>query len=240
MDKFGYSADAVSNGKEVISALRVNDYDLVLMDVQMPEMDGFEATKLIRDPASGVKNNSVPIIAMTAHAMEGDRHKCLKAGMDDYISKPLDPQKMLNKIRIWTAKGDIDDTDQDSMRKDVPGKRESEPPIYYNEALQKAMGDKEFLLELLDYFMESSEDTLRSLDKNMKGGDIEAFTMEAHSLKGAAANLSAHKIATLARTLESMGRTGKIKEADERLQELYVEFGDLKNYCNNLDQFSSP
>jgi len=89
LEKLGYRADAVANGQEAVNALEKIPYDLVLMDVQMPEMDGFEATGVIRDPASRVRNHDIPVIAMTAHAMKGDRERCIEAGMDDYVSKPV-------------------------------------------------------------------------------------------------------------------------------------------------------
>ena len=94
LEKSGYRADAVSNGKEAVKALEKDAYNLVLMDVQMPEMDGYEATGVIRDPESKVRNHDVPIIAMTAHAMKGDRERCLEAGMNDYISKPIQVQNL--------------------------------------------------------------------------------------------------------------------------------------------------
>jgi PAS domain S-box-containing protein len=97
-EKFGYRADAVANGEEALKALELIPYTLVFMDIQMPVMDGFEATKVIRDPQSQVLNHQVPIIAMTAHAMKGDREACLEAGMDDYISKPIQPQELHERI----------------------------------------------------------------------------------------------------------------------------------------------
>jgi signal transduction histidine kinase/ActR/RegA family two-component response regulator len=96
--KIGYRADAVANGKEAIKALEILPYDIVLMDVQMPEMDGLEATRVIRSEYSNVRTHDLPIIAMTAHAMKGDRDRCIEAGMNDYISKPIDPQKLVETI----------------------------------------------------------------------------------------------------------------------------------------------
>ena len=94
LKKFGFDAEAVGNGKKAVEALRESQYDVVLMDIEMPEMDGFEATAMIRDPASGVLNNNITIIAMTAHAMTGDREKCIESGMNEYISKPIQPTEL--------------------------------------------------------------------------------------------------------------------------------------------------
>jgi len=113
LEKFGYrGADAVVNGKEAIEALERIPYDLVLMDVQMPEMDGFEATGIIRDPESKVCNHDVPVIAMTAHAMKGDRERCIEAGMDDYVTKPVEPQKFLDAIERQIQALAPDETEQ--------------------------------------------------------------------------------------------------------------------------------
>jgi two-component system sensor histidine kinase/response regulator len=107
IEKAGFQADIAANGIEALKALESFRYDIVLMDVQMPEMDGFEATKRIRDPESGVLNNDIPIIAMTAHAMHGDRELCLAAGMNDYTSKPILPQELFDKIeKFISTKGE--------------------------------------------------------------------------------------------------------------------------------------
>jgi signal transduction histidine kinase/CheY-like chemotaxis protein/HAMP domain-containing protein len=103
--KLGYRADIATNGKEAIEYLKKMDYDLVLMDCQMPEMDGYEATQRIRDENSTVRNHKVPIIAMTANAMKGDREKCLKVGMDDYISKPIKIEKLADTIEHYIHNG---------------------------------------------------------------------------------------------------------------------------------------
>jgi CheY-like chemotaxis protein len=103
--KLGYHADIVTNGKEAIEYLEKMDYDLVLMDCQMPEMDGYEATQRIRDENSIVRDHNVPIIAMTANAMKGDREKCLEVGMDDYVSKPINIKNLTDKIEFYLHSG---------------------------------------------------------------------------------------------------------------------------------------
>ena len=104
LKKLGLRADAVANGEETLKALETIPYDLVIMDVQMPEMDGFEASRHIRNRQSAVLNHQIPIIAMTANAMQGDRDKCLEAGMDDYVSKPVSPQSLAEVLRKWLPK----------------------------------------------------------------------------------------------------------------------------------------
>ncbi len=101
--KSGYEVEVVNDGAEAVQALMVRSYDLVLMDVQMPNMDGLEATRRIRDPQSRVLNSQIPIIALTAHAMKGDEENCVASGMNDYLAKPIDPKGLLEKIQYWTS-----------------------------------------------------------------------------------------------------------------------------------------
>jgi CheY-like chemotaxis protein len=101
LSKLGCKADVVANGLEAVRALELINYDLVLMDCQMPEMGGFEATAVIRDPESKVLNHKVPVIAMTANAMKGDREQCIEAGMDDYLSKPAKKDELAGILEKW-------------------------------------------------------------------------------------------------------------------------------------------
>ena len=103
LKKIGLRTDVVGNGAEAVKALETIPYDLVLMDCQMPEMDGFKATLQIRNPCSKVCNHQIPIIAMTANAMQGDREKCLQVGMDDYITKPIDPKTLAETLDKWLS-----------------------------------------------------------------------------------------------------------------------------------------
>ena len=103
IEKFGFKVDAVANGKEAVKSLENLKYDIVFMDIQMPEMDGFEATKIVRSNKSNLINHEVPIVAMTAHAMKGDREKCIKAGMNDYTPKPIKPDELLKVIEKYTG-----------------------------------------------------------------------------------------------------------------------------------------
>lgn len=120
LDKLGYRADVVDNGKEALAALKATPYDLVFMDCQMPEMDGYETTRRIRQAQSGVPNPDMPVIAMTAHAMKGDREKCLQAGMNDYVAKPVSPGALADVLDKW-----IDDSKVKSSDKETPQKPES-------------------------------------------------------------------------------------------------------------------
>jgi CheY-like chemotaxis protein len=101
LKRFGYGADSAANGREAVRALQAGHYDLVFMDCQMPEMDGYEASRLVRDPATGACNPGVAIVAVTASAMVGDRERCLQAGMNDYLSKPIEPANLARVLERW-------------------------------------------------------------------------------------------------------------------------------------------
>ncbi|MGB3093590.1 MAG: PAS domain S-box protein [Candidatus Zixiibacteriota bacterium] len=228
LKKAGYSVDAVENGQMVLDALGRASYDLVLMDVQMPEMDGLKATRAIRED-EGEKSH-IPIIAMTAHAMKGDKERCLQAGMDDYISKPIEPQVMIDTIEKW-AKPYRRRTALPRQGTSPKGDRSKGLPIDLETALLRFDNDRELLRQLLQEFLEAAPEQLGTLDEAVRRGDAKTLQSEAHRLKGAAGNLSARFIADLALKLETSGRNGDMSGAEETIAELRTELKKLEQQC---------
>ena len=221
--KLGYRADAVANGQEALKALATVPYDLVLMDVQMPEMDGFEATQKIRDAKSKVRNHQIPIIAITAHAMKGDREKCLEAGMDDYVSKPVNPQDLAEAInrRLGAVK---------SETVWIKGKKSSPATSLFNPSVLMEMlhGDEEMIASILKVFVEDTTVQLQALKQALDLGDNEKVRSRAHSLKGAAGNIGAKRMQSLAAQIEIAGRETNLTEAEDLIASLLEQFEELK------------
>ena len=229
LSRAGYTVDAVENGKMVIEALKKIQYDLVFMDVQMPEMDGFEATRIIREMEGEGKHT--PIIAMTAHAMKGDRERCLKAGMDDYVSKPIEPQEMFKAIEEWTKPTDKKDS---TLPVNEPKKGElmKDLPLDMEAALKRFDGDKGFFAELMLEFLGSLPKHLQILNEAEKKGDVKLIEREAHSIKGAAGNLGANDLADSALKLEILGRNGELENAKKFITEFEDEIKRLEDYVH--------
>ena len=223
--KRGHTVDAVANGREALAAVATGTYDLVLMDVQMPVMDGFAATDSIRKLNDPVR--TIPIIAMTAHAMAGDREKCIEAGMDDYTSKPIVPRELFATIDRWTT--GIEATPHhaappsESLADDLV-------PIDFDDALERFAGDREFLDELLGDFQTQAIDILAAIRDAIDAGNADALRYQAHTLKGAAANLGANALAAAAFELEKMGKEGALESAGEAFNRLSAERERLETY----------
>ncbi|MGB8658404.1 MAG: response regulator [Candidatus Zixiibacteriota bacterium] len=225
--KAGHSVDAVESGRMALRALKRTAYDLVFMDVQMPDMDGLEATKAIREMEGESKHT--PIIAMTAHAMKGDRERCLQAGMDDYISKPIDPHEIIRVIEKWTIPSPLSEV--------IPQGHEPErldhlqdPPLDLEAALGRLDNDRAFCTEMIQEFLSHVPKQLQILEEAAKKGDAKMVEREAHSLKGAAGNLGARRIAKPALKLELLARTGDLSGAEELIHNLRIEFKYLEKY----------
>lgn len=204
LKKIGLTADTVINGKEALQALELNPYDLVLMDVQMPEMDGISAARAIRDPGLKTKNRDVPIIAMTAHAGQDDRRRCLEAGMNDYLSKPVDPKALAEILKKWLP---------EEMEPAAPSKSIIRNPMIFNksELVNRHMGDEDLVQVVLEGFLEDVPRQLENLKNSFEASDLAGVVRHAQSIQGAAANVGGENLRRAASELEKSAK-GKIME----------------------------
>ena len=221
LTKVGYQVDVANDGKEAVEKYTTSPehFDLILMDVQMPEMDGMEATAEIRKLETRnlkLKNhnsttellNHVPIIAMTAHALKGDRERCIEAGMDDYVSKPIQPDKLLEAIKRHisaSTPGKPKATDSTaSDEKDVFDRAE---------LLERVGGDEELCVELLDTFVQDIPARLEELKQALADNDSTLLRQQAHAIKGASANIGAHALREVSFEVEKAGKDRKMDRA---------------------------
>ncbi len=237
LEKLGFHADVVSNGKEAVEALARAPYDLVLMDVQMPELDGLEATRIIRSGEAGAVNPGLPVIAMTAHALKGDRDRCLEAGMDDYVTKPIDPARLLEVLEKWlfaecAVELSIPPAPAAPAAEAVPAQTPGEspdPPVFVRERLLDMLaGDGDAVREVLGQYLESAPEQLARIADCMARGDAAQAGREAHTLKGASANVGAEALAEAARALEAAGREGDLDAVARLLPAAEQAFARLK------------
>jgi CheY-like chemotaxis protein/nitrogen-specific signal transduction histidine kinase len=224
--KLGYDVTIARHGREAVALCQQQDFDLVLMDCEMPEMDGFEATRRIRELATPAAK--LPIIAVTAHAMKGDEQRCLAAGMDDYISKPLQVDTLVMVLNRWVrmALGDANGSTAAVSPLDadvIQGLRDLDD------------GNNEVLAELIQVFCEDAPTHLQGLRQAATRGDCRVLAQHAHGLKGSSSNLGAHVIAGLCDRLEKIGNSGGIDAAAlELLGELEVEYDRAENALRAL------
>jgi len=216
----GLSAHLVANGLEALAALRDEDFDLVLMDVQMPELDGLEATRRIRSGQASVRSPDIPIVAMTAHAMQGDAEQCRAAGMDDYISKPVAPEALRRVLHKF-----LDKTEPGAEIQAQPtaaSAAQPHAPAIFDKAdlLRRLMGSEEFARAVALKFRETLPGQIQALKTRLQAGDTEGSSLAAHSLRGAAANMSGAALGELSAKLESVANTGDIAGARELLPDI--------------------
>ena len=221
----GHSVVVANNGKEALEAFRSGGFDLVLMDVQMPVMDGFQATESIRKLEKETGGHT-PIVAMTAHAMTGYRELCLEKGMDDYVSKPVRQQVLYDAIKRVMLKEEVSDTLSDDYEKnrDV----DVEPATFdINDALEQMGGDEELLQEMAEIALTDFAPMLEEIEEGVAAGDAERVRIQAHSLKSAIGNFGAERAFETALKLEMMGRDGNLSGAERVLTELVSSVDDL-------------
>jgi CheY-like chemotaxis protein/HPt (histidine-containing phosphotransfer) domain-containing protein len=223
LEKQGHSVVIAINGREAVAAFESEAFDLILMDVQMPELNGYEATAAIREREK-VSGRHIPIIAMTAHAMKGDRERCLQAGMDGYVSKPIDTRELFDAIEQVTAR-------VSRNRGEAPALTEV---FDREEALARGGGDMELLLEIAKLFLDECPSQLAEIRDAVARSDSEALERVAHALKGAVGNFGAKLVYAAADKLEMMGRAGNVDGGAEACTELTAEVERLKRSLSAL------
>ncbi|MGH8024469.1 MAG: response regulator, partial [Limisphaerales bacterium] len=229
LQQLNYKSDIAANGVEALDALDKKRYDLVFMDVMMPEMDGLDATREIRRRQKAARENyqsRIVIIAMTAQAMQGDREKCLKAGMDDYLAKPIRPADVGGMIDKWFAGAASPPA---AAARQTPPAGET-PPIEMDRLTELADGDKDTLRELVDLFTKQTTRQLSELEEAARANKPEELRHLAHSCKGASATMGMGPLAAIFFELEKMGRAGVTEGAAPLLVSAAAEFKRVEDF----------
>lgn len=195
VEKLGHQARAAYNGAEAIQALASEPFDVVLMDCEMPRMDGYQASRLIRSGKGAVLNSRIPIIALTAGSTPTERAACMEAGMNDCLAKPVHPKDLSNAIKMWTS--------QSTARKPAP--HPVNKSFDRNELLAMTMGDEEAAREIAAVYIEEIPKLVDSLRREIEAGDALAAGKSAHSLKGSSASVGGKELSELARLMQNAG-----------------------------------
>jgi CheY-like chemotaxis protein len=227
VERLGFRADVAGDGHEALEALSRIPYDLILMDCQMPEMDGYEATRQIRE-AEAVRSDvqetnafddlsrrpvHVPIIAVTANAMQGDREKCLQSGMDDYLSKPIRPEELSNVLAKWLPKAGILSPPVPiiSEPSTQPSRHDSSHSNFIDQNTLfelEIMGGHEFLQSMIQRFVEDALQCVALIEQALDSHDLPKAKEAAHGLKGISRNMGANALAQAAMDLETACKAG--------------------------------
>lgn len=235
--KLGFVTDVAANGQIALDLLSKVYYDLVLMDCQMPVLDGYETTKAIRNNPL-LQNQQLPVIAMTANAMLGDREKCLEAGMDDYLSKPFSLEMLSNKIDQWLLR-------QSSAVKVLTKIPVTSNPgqnivLDFNALNERLLGDTDAIQKIITLFLKDLPERLSVLKNSLNNKDITSALFQVHSIKGVCLNIGAISMGTIASEMDKAGKNGSLETIGKLFPQLENEFskftGELKNYP--IAQFS--
>ncbi len=238
--KLGYRADAAADGREALMALETLPYDLVLMDCQMPEMDGFEATAAIRNPASAVRDPGLPVIALTAYAMKGDRDRCLAAGMNDYLAKPVTLPALAEMLGRWLpaeGKETAEETDTDEREPAFcpePAQGSAPPVLDRIGFRRQIMDDDELAREVLRAFVADIPVQIAALRAATQRNDATALAETAHRVKGAAANICAPALNELASGIEAAAGDVDMEAAGRLTDRLARSFAEFKHHIESM------
>jgi signal transduction histidine kinase/ligand-binding sensor domain-containing protein/CheY-like chemotaxis protein/HPt (histidine-containing phosphotransfer) domain-containing protein len=227
LEKIGYKVDVVSNGAEAISAWETGRYHLILMDCQMPVMDGYQATREIRLRERGA--SGIPIIALTADAMQGAEQQCREAGMDDYLTKPLDRMRLSETIDQHLASAATRSSVAESPRS-LPPPLAGDAPVDWKSFMKVTDGDQTFAQELVQVFIDSGDAALLEIRAALERGDLAAIGSAAHSFKGSSASIHARSASTAAARLEAAARAGAVDQISGLEVQLRLELGRVMEF----------
>jgi CheY-like chemotaxis protein len=244
LQQLGYEPDLAANGREALDALDRKPYDLIFMDVMMPEMDGLEATRVIRklQQSGGNANFSgrIVIVAMTAQAMQGDREKCIAAGMDDYLAKPIRPKDVRTVIEHWSSEissaAPVPPMSPPATASPPAAPEPSnaqEPPVEMDRLMDLGGGDQESLRELVDLYLKQTTEQIAQLETAVRANQAEQIRHVAHSCAGASATLGMARLVPFLRELERQGKAGQLTNAEQLCADLAREFRRIQDFLVN-------
>ncbi len=230
LEKAGHRVDPVSNGIEALSALDRTPYDLVLMDVQMPEMDGLTAVREIRHREGRVQHT--PVIAMTAYAMKGDRERCVNAGMDDYVAKPVAPRELLDVVERWAGREVLPPAVEAG---EAPALEPEEELVDFRQLEVASDGDRSFALELIGLFVNDTAQAIGKLQEALSLENWSQISAISHSIKGSAGNIGAVRVQDLSLALEKAAKSRSVSDVTRLMAGLETDFKATREL---LDGFS--
>jgi len=239
LEEFGITVSIAANGEEAITSLTKQHYDLVFMDCQMPVMDGFQATRLIRETSSSVRQHDIPIIAMTANVMADDKARCQSAGMNDFIAKPVNPTILRETLNTWLTKNGSSNKQETADYKNEEQQtfdaskntqlEEHEEQIFDASVLQQLLNDEAQIQSIIDAFMSEVPSHLKQLTNALEEGDSDSAAALAHKIKGSASSVGANRIARIAKHIEISSREDKLEPLAQSLGELTEAFKQLQD-----------
>lgn len=237
LENMGVTVEMAVNGREAVELFEQKDYDLVFMDIQMPEMDGYQATRAIRRMKKGREQT---IVAMTAHAMKGDRERCLEAGMNDHISKPLDPEELKNMLGRWLSSSEASQAMGKTEVVEQILEAEALPGIDIELGLSRVMGNSQLYDKLLNGFYQNQKEDLKQLSDSFEQSDWQQARFIVHSVKGAAGSLGALNLQKAAAELEQALRLHNQLPEDDLINAFNQYFEEvmegLKQYAEGETQ----
>ncbi len=237
IEMFGPTVDVAENGEIALELMKKRRYDLIFMDCQMPVMDGYDCSRQIRADQSGEFDNEIPIIALTAHAMRGDREKCLNAGMSDYLAKPVESESLYQAMCKWlNIETDLADESNSSVSlvdaevTDIKNDAEVfDHPLFSH----RLMDDESLMKQVADNFMADMPQQLAELENAAREGNSDAVAKLAHKIKGASANMAAEEMSGYAQQIEQAAKAGEQANLDELIKQLSDSYQRLITVLNN-------